>query len=112
PAAGLYVTRAELERAKSRIASGDSLWTTQGNLVEGRADSALSLTADPFHMDDVGTIEYGWCGGSDDVDNTLAEATGKFESQSDPIRTLALQFALTGDERYADKSVELMLAWA
>lgn len=112
PAAGLFISRADLDRAKMRIASGDPLWETQRSLVEGRANTAMGLTADPFHMDDVLMIEFGWCGGNDDVDNTLSEATGKFEKQSDPMRTLALQYALTGDTQYADKSVELMLAWA
>lgn len=109
---GLFVDPARRDRARARAAGNEEPFATQGQLVAGRADTALAVTADPFHMDDVTTIRFGWCDPGDDTDDTLKEATDKLEAESDHMRTLALQFALTSDERYADKAVELMGAWA
>jgi hypothetical protein len=106
------MTVADLERATQRVAGEIDLFTTQGSLVAGRAETAMALDADPFHMDDVSQIRFGWCETPDDVDDTLREATGKFEDESDDMRTLALSYALLGEETHAAKSVELMRGWA
>jgi hypothetical protein len=110
--AGLFISFDDLERARERASSGIELFETQANLVAGRAETAMSVTADPFHMDDVLAIRFGWCEEHDDVDDTLSEASAKLERESDHMRTLALQFALAGDVAHADKAVELMRAWA
>lgn len=109
-AAGLFLSPALLERAKQRANGSEEPFATAYSIQEGRANSALDLEADPFVMQDITEITFGWCGGGGE--GTLSEATSRIEEQSDRIRTLALQFALTGDQRYADKSLSLMLAWA
>jgi hypothetical protein len=108
-AAGLFLSPALLERARQRASGAEEPFASAYSIQEGRADSALDLEADPFVMQDITEITFGWCGGGEE---TLSEATSRIEEQSDRIRTLALQFALTGDEQYADKSLALMLAWA
>ncbi len=112
PAAGLFLSATELERLKDRVGSDDGLFATQTDLLWGRAESALDDVADPFEMQNLSEIRFGWSEPADDVDDTLREATSKFEHQSDPIRTLALRYAITGDETYGSKARELMLEWA
>lgn len=110
--AGVFISTADLERAQLRAQGGAPLFTSQASLIASRAENALSLVADPFHMDDVTQIRFGWCEGVDDVDDTLREATSKFTDESDAIRSLALNFAMGGDPQYADKATALMLTWA
>ena len=113
--AGVFITRAELDRAKARktaAAPFGAAFTNQTN----RANAALSLSPEPFFMqrnDYLQNLAYGWCQDSNDgKDNSLGDATSKLESQSNTTRVLAMQFALTGDVRYGNKAVEFLKAWA
>ncbi len=110
--AGVFIRVADLERAQERAVGGTPLFESQASLVASRAESALGLVADPFHMDDVTQIRFGWCESPDDVDDTLREATSKFTDESASIRALALRYAMDGDPAYADKATALMLTWA
>ena len=112
-AAGLFVSAEDLARAKARAESGEEPFASGFSVLAGRADAAVEGDPDPFHMDDIGDIRFGWCGGDDpEGDETLAQATGRFEEDSDRMRSLALMYALTGDSEYGDHAVRYMRAWA
>ncbi|MBW2458301.1 MAG: alginate lyase family protein [Deltaproteobacteria bacterium] len=113
PAAGLFLTVDDLARAIERSQSDAEPFATGYSHQSGRADNALSETADPFHMTDVLDITFGWCSdGTPNVDDTLKEATEDYSHDGNLMRVLALQYALTGESSYGDKAVELMTAWA
>ena len=112
PAAGLFWTVDDLNRARMRMNAPDEPFATSYTIQAGRASTAMGETADPFVMADVSTIVFGWCGDSDGIDNSLSDLTGKLEDQSDAMRTLAMEFALTSDAAFGDKSVEMIRAWA
>lgn len=108
-AVGLFLSDELLERATLRAQSSEEPFATSYSVQSGRAGSALEREASPFSMDDITEITFGWCSGGE---NTLSEATSRFEEESDWIRTLALEFALSGDSDYADKALELLDSWA
>lgn len=113
PAAGLFITVDDLDRAVARSQSGVEPFATGFQHQTGRADNAMDDVADPFHMDNVLSIKFGWCSdATPDVDDTLKEATEGYSHDSNLMRALALQFALTGQQAYGDKAVELLAAWA
>lgn len=119
-AAGVFITRADLDRAKIRAVSSTQPYRSNYNVLKSRADTALSATPSPFYMERtnyLSNIKYGWswssCPDTNVNDNnSLNDAVSKLESQGDTTRTLALQYALTGDIRYADKSKTFLLSWA
>lgn len=110
--AGLFISVEQLARARERGLAEDEPYAAQYRAVRSRAMSALGETADPFRMDDVSTIRFGWSERPDGTDDTLSEAQRKFEDQGNDIRNLALWFALSGQTEFADHAVEMMLAWA
>ncbi|MFK7985934.1 MAG: alginate lyase family protein [Sandaracinaceae bacterium] len=112
--AGLFITRAELERARGRAASGAEDFQAQGRAVASRAAAAREAVADPFTMADITQIRFGWCGNraGDDVDDTLGEATEGFMRDSDRMRSMALHYALTSDASSGDAAVSMMRTWA
>lgn len=118
--AGVFITRAELDRAKARAAATTQPYRNNYNLQKSRADSALSATPSPFYMERsayLANIKYAWswstCPDNNPNDNnSLSDAVNKLDSQGDTTRTLAMQYALTGDTRYADKAKTFLLAWA
>lgn len=108
-APGLFVDSAGLRRARTR---GDTPeFEAIARLVRSRASQARASAPDPFEMEDVTTIRFGWCASGDDVDDTLREATSKLEADSDRLRTLALAYALDGDAA-ADAALGYVRAWA
>lgn len=118
--AGVFITRAELDRAKARAAATTEPFRSSYNAQKSRADSALNATPNPFYMERsnyLANIKFGW-GWSSCPDNTpndnnsLQDAVTKLDGQGDTTRTLAMQYALTGDIRYADKAKTFLLAWA
>lgn len=112
--AGVFITRAELERAKNRNgapAPFGSSYSLQTSLANGD----LAKTPDVFYMNNssyLNDIKYEWCSTDNNPNNSLKDATGKLDNDSSFSRRLAMQYALTGDTRYADKSLEFLKAWA
>jgi hypothetical protein len=117
--AGVFLTRAELDRAKQRMTSTTQPFRDSYNVQRSNADTALNTTPNPFYMertDYLSNFKYAWrwssCPDTDSVDNSLTDAVTKLETQGNYTRSLALQYALTGDVRYADKAKQYLLAWA
>ena len=110
---GLFITADDLHRARRRVAEETEPFYTNYTVLRGRADRALDESADPFHMDDVTTITFHWCSSdTDGVDNSLPDATGKLDRDSDRIRSLALQYVMSGDVTYGAHAAEMLRAWA
>lgn len=109
---GVFLTQEGLDEARQNIHADTEPYATSYRIQENRADNAMTYVADPFEMSDILQIRDVETPGGDGIDNTLDDAIGDFKADSDIIRTLALQHALTLSESYADKAVELMLVWA
>ncbi len=107
-AAGAFTSSADLERARRRRTEPGFDLTYQAH--RARAQGLLGSTADPFHSEDFEGMVFGWSGTP--PPNSLRVAVSKLLDQSDGMRRLALEFALSGDAEFARKAVELMLAWA
>lgn len=113
--AGVFTSQAELALAKARAAGVDPFKASY-SIQKSRADSALRALPNPFFMEKnayLSNIKYGWCGADGDgVDNGLNEAVSKLQKDGDLTRTLAMQYALTGDRRYGDKAADFLRTWA
>lgn len=112
--AGLFLTDADMQRLRASI-TGSNDADVQANYTAQRrmAENGLDDVADPFTMSDITKIVYHWCSADNDgVDNSLYDAQRHIEAQSDVVRALALQYALTGDARFGDKALSLMKTWA
>ncbi len=107
---GLFLSEDLWERVVARVDDGEEPFATSYSIQRGRANSSLEREANPFAMDDITEVTFGWCGSGGD--GTLSQAVGRLEEQSDWIRTLAFEFAVTGEEEYGEKAVEMMRAWA
>lgn len=118
--AGVFITQAELARAKTRGAGTTQPFRNSYNAQTSRANAALSTTPNPFYMTQssyINSIRYAWswssCPDSNPNDNnSLSDAVSKLESQGDTTRTLALQYALTGTASYGNKARDYLVAWA
>lgn len=118
--AGVFITQAELARAKLRVSGTTQPFRNSYNAQKSRADAALSTTPAPFYMtpsDYTNNIRYAWswssCPDSNPSDNnSLSDAVSKLEDQGDNARTLAMQYALTGTTSYGNKARDYLLAWA
>lgn len=118
--AGIFITQAELARAKTRAAGTTQPFRNSYNTQKSRADAALSTTPSPFYMTPsnyTNNLRYAWgwssCPDSNPNDNnSLQDAVSKLEDQGDIARTLALQYALTGTASYGNKARDYLLAWA
>jgi hypothetical protein len=100
--AGLFVSQAQLERAREAEGLADFL---------ARAEGALDREPRPFAVAPE-DLRFGWREPEAAPDDTLKEATERLHRGSSAMRDLALAFALTGQGRFADKAEALMLAWA
>ncbi len=109
-AMGLFITEEHLLTAQERMEEDGGEFEQSYNIQSGRADSALDFEPDPFVKEDMSEITFGWCGG--DEEGSLSAATSRLEEESDVVRTLALEYALTADEQYADKAASILDAWA
>jgi hypothetical protein len=118
--AGVFVARSELDRAKSRATATTQPFRSSADTLKGRADSALATTPSPFYMEQSNYLQnlrfaWGWssCPDSNVNDNnSLSDAVSKLERQGDTTRGLALQYAISGDVRYADKAKQYLMAWS
>lgn len=106
---GLFITYEHLQLAQERIETSNGAFAASANVQSGRASSGLDMEPDPFVVDDMGEITFGWCSGDE---GTLSDATSRLEEESDVVRTLALEYALTEDDAYADKALSILMAWA
>lgn len=110
---GIFITAAELTRARTRATAAVEPSAENARILKGRADAALTATPKPFRMTDVSTITYHVCSpDTDGVDNSLADATSKFTDDGDRMRTLALQYAVSGDAKYAVRAALFLKTWA
>lgn len=118
--AGVFITRAELDRAKTRATATTQPFRSSADTLKGRADSALSTTPSPFYMEQsnyLQNLRFAWswssCPDSNVNDNnSLSDAVSKLERQGDITRSLALQYAIGGDARYADKAKQYLMSWS
>lgn len=110
---GIFITAAELTRARQRATATTEPYAENARILKGRADAALTATPRPFRMTSISTITYHWCSpDTDGIDNSLADATSKFTDDSDRMRTLALQYAVGGDTKYAARALLFLKTWA
>ncbi len=72
----------------------------------------LDDAADPFFMEDIRQIEFGWCSAAGGADDSLKDLTEKLQAESHKARSLAVAYLLTGNASYAAKAKEIALAWA
>lgn len=107
--AGVFITPEDLTRAKQRMTT--SPWSGQYQSHRNRAMSFLNAAPNPYVTPDMSAMVFAWTT-DDPPQNSLNVATNQFEKESDKIRTLALEYALTGEEQFANKAIEMMLAWA
>lgn len=118
--AGVFITRAELDRAKTRATATTQPFRASANTLKSRADSALSTTPSPFYMEQsnyLNNLRFAWSWSScpdknANDNNSLWDAVTKLEGQGDTTHSLALQYAISGDVRYGNKAKEYLLAWA
>lgn len=108
----LFVSRANLELVKERIdqnvAPYGSIYKSFINVASG----ALTQSPSPFVMSNIKQISFGWCESAGGADDTLKDLVEKLLADSNKARNLALAFLLSGDQKYAHKAKEFMLAWA
>lgn len=110
-APGLFVSRANLSEVKRRIQEGAQPYATAYSSFIGVANNSLELSPDPFHMDNIGDITFGWCSSPGGEDDSLNDLVSKLLKDSSRARNLAIAFLLTDDQRYADKAKAFMNAW-
>lgn len=111
-APSLFVSRSNLEVVTSRISAGVQPYAAFYGTFVGAADSTLSRSPNPFFMDDIKQIEFGWCSSPGGEDNTLNDLVAKLNNDSHLARNLAVAYLLSGDERYAEKAKQFMMTWA
>ncbi|RYZ43127.1 MAG: hypothetical protein EOO71_05230 [Myxococcaceae bacterium] len=110
---GIFITAAELTRARQRATATTEPYAENARILKGRADGALTATPKPFRMTNIAAITYHWCSpDTDGIDNSLADATGKFTDDSDRMRSLALQYAMGGEAKYATRAALFLTTWA
>ncbi len=108
----LFVSRANLVEVKRRIAEDIEPYASFYNTFRGVASSLLDDEPDPFQMDNIANISFGWCGASGGEDDSLKDLVDKLGQESSEARNLAVAYLLSGDTAYADKAKDYMLAWA
>ncbi|MCA9343206.1 alginate lyase family protein [Candidatus Saccharibacteria bacterium] len=113
--AGVFITKAELNRAKSRQGTADPYGASY-SLQTSLANDYLSRSPNVFYMtesDYLNNLSYSWCGqDTDNIDNSLKNASDKLENDGSYTRVLAMQYALTSDSKYGSKAAEFLKAWA
>jgi hypothetical protein len=97
---GVLVSQAQLEFVKAKIKAGEAPWTNAFQKAKGSRYGSLSYRANPRATVECGDYSNPDIGCSDEKDDVTA------------AYTQALLFALTGDARYAEKSMEIMNAWS
>ena len=107
--ASVFLNAVSLANAKEKIRASSDLFDLQNQQVQSRAAKAANMELKPFRMDNIRDIVFGWCQRVDYTRfDTLKEATEKFQTDSDHIRSLALNFVLNGVRAHGDKAVKMM----
>ena len=107
----LFVSRSNLEYIRDRLEKNAEPYGSFAKSFFDGMHSTLNSTPDPFFMDNIKQITFGWCDKPAGKDDTLKELTGKLNHDSSQARDLAVAYLLSGDERYADKAKAFLLAW-
>jgi hypothetical protein len=110
-AGGVFLRGEDLQWIRRRIQEQVEPFSTSFEQLRARADSALAASADPFRPESLSAIRFGWCEDLGGADDTLKKLTQKLLRQSDTARALALAYVLSGRREYADKALEMLLAW-
>lgn len=109
---GLFMTAADKERIQKMVKRGAEPWTGKYNSLMSRAGGKMKGGVNPFHMEDLSEIRFGWCGKKSGPDDTLSELVSKLENHTSDARDLALAYSFNGKKAYAKKSESILLAWA
>jgi hypothetical protein len=97
---GVLVSRAQLDVVKAKVAAGAQPWKGAYDAMVASSFASLSYTAHPRAIVECGPSSNPNFGCSDERDDAIAAYTH------------ALRWYLTGDNRYADKAIQIMDAWS
>ena len=100
---GILHTQADFDRVKEKLATGQEPWTAAYNKLMTSKHVDLNWKPNPT----VKIIRGGWNVWEPEGDNY-----GAAMNDAATAYQCALVWRITGDERYAEKSVEIMNAWA
>ncbi len=100
---GILHTQADFDRVKEKLATGQEPWTAAYNKLMTSKHVDLNWKPNPT----VKIIRGGWNVWEPEGDNY-----GAAMNDAATAYQCALVWKITGDERYAEKSVEVMNAWA
>lgn len=100
---GILHTQADFDRVKEKLATGQEPWTAAYNKLMTSKHVDLNWKPNPT----VKIIRGGW-----NVWETEGDNYGAAMNDAATAYQCALVWRITGDERYAEKSVEIMNAWA
>jgi hypothetical protein len=97
---GVGVSRAQLDFVKAKVQAGAQPWTNAFNQAKSSTYASLSRTPKPRAVVECGSYSNPNYGCTDEREDAIAAYTD------------ALLWYLTGDTRYAQKSIQLMDAWS
>jgi hypothetical protein len=97
---GVGVSQAQLDFVKAKVQAGAQPWTNAFNQAKGSSYASLSRTPKPRAVVECGPYSNPNLGCTDEREDAIAAYTD------------ALLWYLTRDDRYAQKSIELMDAWS
>jgi hypothetical protein len=97
---GVLVNQAQLDFVKARIAAGAQPWTSAFSAAKSSSWASLSYTPHP--------VPQVQCGSNSNPDVGCKAEQG----DSSAAYTDALLWYLTGNQAYADKSIQIMNAWS
>ncbi|MEU0373167.1 alginate lyase family protein [Streptomyces sp. NPDC006283] len=97
---GVLVSRPQLDFAKSKVQAGAQPWKAAYDQMTGSKYASLSRTPKPRAVVECGSYSNPNHGCTDEREDAIA------------AYTTALAWYITGDSRYAKKSIELMDAWS
>lgn len=108
--AGLFLSQSDRERISELRKDNKSQWRGSVEALMRRAKSAAATFADPFQMDDLSSIRFGWCGGKGKP-GTLSSLTDKLDRETGMARDLALAYSISGYKPFARNAERFLLAW-
>ncbi|GAA0578102.1 hypothetical protein HPO96_14345 [Kribbella sandramycini] len=97
---GVGVSRAQLDFVKAKVQAGAQPWTNAYNQARNSAYGSLSRTPKPRAVVECGPVSNPNNGCTDERQDAIA------------AYTTALVWYISGDVRYAQKSIQLMDAWS
>lgn len=98
---GMLHSKVDLENIKSRIQSGREPWKSAWQQLQNSSQGDLS-TVRPHAISHVSRGSYG-TPGNGDID---------FYEDGDVVYTMALQWYVTGNKKYAQKAIGFLNAWS